>query len=182
LDHRPAPTPLSLAPTRLLGKGHARHAQPPTGKDRQYLNLQDITLAPDTDAADQKWSIHLITAIDRYVKHRDCPPRARQLRKHKTAEVEAWPAKHPQFEPYVTPTRTSWLNLVEWFFAEIATERIRRGAFASAAELENAIHHHLDRNNADSGRFVWAKSADGILAGGAALSTSSTLLRRGSKR
>jgi transposase len=83
---------------------------------------------------------------------------------HKTAAVKAWLAKHPRFKLHFTPTSASWLNLVERFFAEITTKRIRRGAFASVAELETAIHDYLDRHNADPKPFVWTKTADAILA------------------
>jgi transposase len=83
---------------------------------------------------------------------------------HKTAEVKAWLAKHPRFKLHFTPTSASWLNLVERFFAEITTKRIRRGAFASVAELETAIHDYLDRHNAEPKPFVWTKTADAILA------------------
>ena len=83
---------------------------------------------------------------------------------HKTAEVKAWLAKHPRFKLHFTPTSASWLNLVERFFAEITTKRIRRGAFASVAELEQAIHDYLDRHNATPKPFIWTKTADAILA------------------
>ena len=82
---------------------------------------------------------------------------------HKTAEVKAWLAKHPRFKLHFTPTSASWLNLVERFFAEITTKRIRRGTFTSVAELEDAIHDYLDRHNADPKPFVWSKSADMVL-------------------
>ena len=55
---------------------------------------------------------------------------------HKTPEVKAWLAKHKRFHCHFTPTSASWLNLVERFFAEITGNRIRRGTFASVAELE----------------------------------------------
>lgn len=55
------------------------------------------------------------------------------------------------------------MNLVERFFAEITRKRIRRGAFASVAELETAIEDYLLRHNADPKPFVWTKSADVIL-------------------
>ena len=83
---------------------------------------------------------------------------------HKTPEVKAWLAKHPRFKLHFTPTSASWLNLVERFFAEITTKRIRRGTFASVAELEEAIHDYLDRHNADPKPFVWTKAAAVILA------------------
>jgi transposase len=82
---------------------------------------------------------------------------------HKTAEVKAWLAKHPRFKLHFTPTSASWLNLVERFFAEITTKRIRRGTFGSVAELKTAIHDYLDRHNADPKPFVWTKTADTIL-------------------
>jgi transposase len=46
---------------------------------------------------------------------------------HKTKEVQAWLAKHPRFKLHFTPTSSSWINLVERFFAEITGKRIRRG-------------------------------------------------------
>lgn len=83
---------------------------------------------------------------------------------HKTPEVQAWLAKHPRFHCHFTPTSASWLNLVERFFAEITRKRIRRGAFASVSELEQAIRDYLDHHNAEPKPFVWTKSADVILA------------------
>jgi transposase len=82
---------------------------------------------------------------------------------HKTPEVKAWLAKHRRFKLHFTPTSASWLNLVERFFAEITTKRIRRGIFRSVAELEGAIHDYLDRHNADPKPFVWTKTADIVL-------------------
>jgi len=82
---------------------------------------------------------------------------------HKTPEVQAWLKKHPRFKMHFTPTSASWLNLVERFFAEITTKRIRRGVFASVAELEAAIREYLDNHNADPKPFVWTKSAAIIL-------------------
>jgi transposase len=82
---------------------------------------------------------------------------------HKTPEVKAWLAKHPRFHCHFTPTSASWLNLVERFFAEITTKRIRRGTFTSVAELEDAIDDYLLRHNANPKPFVWSKTADSIL-------------------
>ena len=82
---------------------------------------------------------------------------------HKTAEVKAWLAKHPRFTLHFIPTSSSWLNLVERFFAEITGKRIRRGVFTSVAELEAAIYDYLDHHNAQPKPFVWTKSAAVIL-------------------
>ena len=82
---------------------------------------------------------------------------------HKTPEVKGWLARHRRFHVHFTPTSASWLNLVERFFAEITQKRIRRGAFANVAELEDAIQDYLDRHNADPKPFLWTKSAEVIL-------------------
>ena len=55
------------------------------------------------------------------------------------------------------------LNLVERFFTEITRKHIRRGAFASVAELEATIHDDLLRHNAEPNPFVGTKSAEVIL-------------------
>jgi transposase len=83
---------------------------------------------------------------------------------HKTPEVKAWLVKHPRFHLHFTPKGASWMNLVERFFAEITTKRIRRGVFRSVGELEDAIHDYLDHHNVDPKPFVWTKSAETILA------------------
>jgi transposase len=60
---------------------------------------------------------------------------------HKHPKVLAWLQRHPRFHLHSIPTSSSWLNLVERFFREIITKRIRRGVFASVAALEQAIRH-----------------------------------------
>ncbi len=82
---------------------------------------------------------------------------------HKTAEVKAWLAKHPRFHVHFIPTSSSWLNLVERFFAEITGKRIRRGTFASVAELEEAIEDYLLHHNASAKPYRWTKTATEIL-------------------
>jgi hypothetical protein len=65
-----------------------------------------------------------------------------------------------RFKLHFTPTSASWLNLVERFFAEITSKRIRRGVFRSVADLKEAILDYLDCHNADPKPFVWTKTAD----------------------
>lgn len=64
---------------------------------------------------------------------------------------------------HFTPTSASWLNMVERFFRDITTERLRRGVFTSVAELEAAIHEYLTHHNAKPKPFIWTKSARDIL-------------------
>jgi transposase len=83
---------------------------------------------------------------------------------HKTPAVKAWLDRHPRFHVHFIPTSSSWLNLVERFFAEITGKRIRRGVFRSVAELEAAIDDYLLRHNATAKPYVWTKTAKDILA------------------
>ena len=54
------------------------------------------------------------------------------------------------------------MNLVERFFAEITTKRIRRGSYASVDDLEEAIYGYLLQHNAKPKPFVWSKTAYNI--------------------
>ena len=82
---------------------------------------------------------------------------------HKTPRVKCWFARRPYYHLHFTPTSASWLNLVERFFAEITTKRIRRGVFRSVKHLEQAIMAYLDNQNEDPHPFVWTADADLIL-------------------
>jgi transposase len=65
---------------------------------------------------------------------------------HKTAIIRKWFAKRPRFHVHFTPTYGSWINLVERWFAEITTKRIRRGVFRSVKELEVSARMEKRRN------------------------------------
>jgi len=82
---------------------------------------------------------------------------------HKTPKVKRWFARHPRYRLHFTPTSASWLNRVEWFFAEITRRRIRRGTVRHVRELEQAIHDYLQHHNQNPKPFVWAATADTIL-------------------
>jgi transposase len=108
--------------------------------------------------------IRFLKTINRTVaKHLDLHLIVDNYTTHKTKEVQAWLAKHPHFKLHFIPTSSSWLNLVERFFAEITGKRIRRGIFRSVAELEAAIHDYLAKHNADPKPFIWTKTADVII-------------------
>ena len=102
--------------------------------------------------------------IDRAVKKpRDIHLVLDNYATHKTPEVQAWLSRHPRFKLHFTPTSASWMNLVERFFAEITTKRIRRGSYGSVDDLEEAIHDYLLQHNAKPKPFVWSKNADDII-------------------
>lgn len=83
---------------------------------------------------------------------------------HKAPAVKAWLAKHPRFHVHFTPTSASWLNMVERFFRDLTTKRLRRGVFCSVPELIAAIEEYLDQHNEDPSPYIWTKSANDILA------------------
>jgi transposase len=109
--------------------------------------------------------IRFLKKIDRLViKHLDLHLIVDNYGTHKTAEVKAWLKKHPRFKLHFIPTSSSWLNLVERFFAEVTGKRIRRSVFTGVAELEAAIIDYLTTHNAEPKPFVWSKTADDMLA------------------
>ena len=65
---------------------------------------------------------------------------------------------------HFTPTSASWLNMVETFFRDLTTKRLRRGVFCSVPELIVAIEEYLDQHNGDPSPYIWTKSANDILA------------------
>ena len=82
---------------------------------------------------------------------------------HKHPAVQAWLVKHPRFNMHFTPTSASWLNMVERFFRDLTTERLRRGVFTSVPELVSAIDEYVAHHNVDPKPFIWTKSARDIL-------------------
>lgn len=82
---------------------------------------------------------------------------------HKHPNVKAWLAKHPRFHLHFTPTSSSWLNMVEGFFAQLTNKALRRGAFASIPDLISAIDAYLTANNTNPTPFTWTKTADQIV-------------------
>jgi transposase len=81
---------------------------------------------------------------------------------HKTPEIHRWLLRNPRFELHFTPTYSSWLNLVERWFAELTAKWLRRGTHRSTRELETAISAWVEHWNDDPKPFVWHKTADEI--------------------
>ena len=82
---------------------------------------------------------------------------------HKHPVVQAWLSKHPRFIMHFTPTSASWLNMVERFFRDITTERLRRGVFTGVPELITAINEYIAHHNTNPKPFIWTASAKDIL-------------------
>jgi transposase len=82
---------------------------------------------------------------------------------HKTPAIKNSLAAHPRFVLHLTPTSSSWLNLVERWFAELTTKKPRRGAHRSVGQLNTDIRAWIEHYNQDPKPFVWTKTADQIL-------------------
>lgn len=83
---------------------------------------------------------------------------------HKHEKVDRWLARHPRFHLHFTPTSSSWLNMIERFFAKLDDKAIRRGVFNSVPDLITAIESYLDATNANPEPFVWTATAESIVA------------------
>ncbi len=82
---------------------------------------------------------------------------------HKTPAINRWLAAHPRFHLHFTPTSSSWLNLVERWFAELTNRKLRRSAHHSIAELDADVIAWIHAWNDNSKPSVWTKTADQIL-------------------
>jgi transposase/DNA-binding CsgD family transcriptional regulator len=82
---------------------------------------------------------------------------------HKHHQVQRWLKRHPRFQLHFIPTSSSWLNMVERWFSEITTKRIRRGSFKNVKELIMAIQQYLQSHNQNPQVFIWTASTESIL-------------------
>ena len=82
---------------------------------------------------------------------------------HKTPAIHTWLLRHPRFHLHFTPTSSSWLNLVERWFAEITRTLLQRSAHRSVTELERDLNTWTANWNQNPKPFVWRKTADEIL-------------------
>ena len=83
---------------------------------------------------------------------------------HNHPTVKAWLHRHPRFVPHFVPTSASWLNLVERWFGELTSKRIRRDSFQSVDDLIAAIEEFLAVWNENPNPFVWTATVDSIVA------------------
>jgi len=130
---------LDVASGKVIGELHRRHR---AVEFRKFLETVDKAVPDELD-------VHLI--LDNYSTH-------------KTPAIQRWLVRHPRFYLHFTPTYSSWLNLIERWFAELTEKWLRRGTHRSTLALESAIKQWLDTWNAAPRPFVWTKTADEILA------------------
>ena len=81
---------------------------------------------------------------------------------HQHSKVRDWLQRHPRFVCHFVPTSSSWLNLIERWFAELTTKRVRRDSFHSVQDLEKAIAEFLAVWNEHPRPFVWTATVKSI--------------------
>ena len=82
---------------------------------------------------------------------------------HTTPEVTRWLARHRRVHFHFTPIGASWMNMVESWFSILTRRSVRRGSFASVAELVAAIEDFVGAYNERAQPFVWTKPAAAVL-------------------
>jgi transposase len=129
---------LDITTGKVIGQLHARHR---AIEFKKFLRTIDREVPADL-------AVHLV--LD-------------NSSTHKTPAIQRWLAAHPRFVLHFTPTSSSWLNLVERWFAELTTKKPRRGAHRSVRQLNTDIRAWIDTWNDNPRPFVWTKTADQIL-------------------
>jgi transposase len=129
---------LDVATGKVIGQTQRKHRHQ---EFLRFLKTIDKATPPDLD-------LHLV--LDNYATH-------------KTPAIQQWLTKHPRFHLHFTPTYSSWLNLVERWFAELTNRKLRRSAHRNVAALEADVTAWIEAWNADPKPFIWTKTADQIL-------------------
>jgi transposase len=129
---------LDLTTGKVIGRLHSRH---------RAIEFKKFLHTIDREVPDEL-TVHLV--LD-------------NSSTHKTPAIQRWLAAHPRFVLHFTPTSSSWLNLVERWFAELTTKKLRRGAHRSVGALNADIRAWIDTWNHNPRAFVWTKTADQIL-------------------
>ncbi len=130
---------LDVKSGRVIGSLHKHH------RAKEFLGF----LRKIDDEVPDDLDVHLI--LDNY-------------QTHKVPAVKRWLVRNPRFHLHFTPTYSSWMNLVERWFAALTDKALRRGTHRSVKRLNEAIKLYIEVNNENPKPLVWTKSADEILA------------------
>ena len=129
---------LDITTGKVIGKLHSRH---------RAIEFKKFLQTIDTEVPDHL-EVHLV--LD-------------NSSTHKTPAIKKWLLAHPRFVLHFTPTSSSWLNLVERWFGELTTKKLRRGTHRSTRALNTDIRAWIADWNEDPKPYVWTKTADQIL-------------------
>jgi transposase len=129
---------LEMATGKIISECHRRHR---ALEFRQFLDTVEAATPPTLE-------VHLI--LDNYGTH-------------KAPTIQRWLLRHTRYHLHFTPTGSSWINLVERWFATLTERQLRRGVHRSTRELEVALQRYVETYNQDPKPFVWTRTADEIL-------------------
>jgi transposase len=82
---------------------------------------------------------------------------------HRTPEVRAWLAQHPDVHFHYTPTSASWLNQVEGFFGILGKQSLSLMDFYSKRALRDHLGAYMRAWNRHPTPFAWTKPAQAII-------------------
>jgi transposase len=127
---------LDLTTGKVIGSLHSRHR---AIEFKKFLQTLDREVPTELD-------VHLV--LD-------------NSSTHKTAAIRDWLSAHPRFVLHFTPTSSSWLNLVERWFAELTNKKLRRATHRSVRDHPRLDRHlereppplHLDQNRRPNPRL-----------------------------
>src|SRR3954471_12062099 len=105
---------LDLTSGKVIGRLHSRH---------RAIEFKNFLQTLDREVPDHL-DVHLV--LD-------------NSSTHKTPAIQRWLVAHPRFVLHFTPTSSSWLNLIERWFADLTTKKLRRGAHRSVQALNRDI-------------------------------------------
>jgi transposase len=129
---------LDITSGKVIGSLHSRH---------RAIEFKKFLITLDQEVP-QNLDVHLI--LD-------------NASTHKTPAIQKWLTAHPRFVLHFTPTSSSWLNLVERWFAELTNKKLKRGTHRSVRALNQDIREWIATWNENPRPFVWTKTADQIL-------------------
>lgn len=130
---------LNVLTGKLIGSGQPRHRHQEWLRFLKLLDRQTPSTRP----------LHLI--VDNYATH-------------KHPKVLRWLAHHPRFHVHFIPTSSSWLNLIERWFRDLTSRRLRCGVFRHVRELIAAIEQYIAHYNSHPRVFTWVAKVEDILA------------------
>lgn len=152
------------------GRGRTMtHDYKRNGTTNLFAALNVATGEVITECRDRHAAVDVLAffkRIDRSVPRRlDIHVVLDNLSAHMAPEVTTWLAdpKRGRWHLHFTPTSSSWVNLVERWFAELTERRLRRGVFTSVPNLIDAITTWAANWTTDPKPFIWHKPAQDII-------------------
>ena len=154
--------PLGIGHIRTRTHDYIRHGTLTLFAALSYLEGKIISRTEEKHTH-VEW-LRFLKQIDRNVpKALDLHIIADNYATHKKQEVRDWLTRHPRFTMHFTPTGSSWMNLVERFFADLTGDCVREGSFTSVGELTRSINAYLAERNLNPKPYRWKAKGQEIL-------------------